>query len=55
LEILVVDGMSEDGTRHIIGRYVGKYAFIRLIGNPKRITSCGLNKGIGEARGEYIL
>ena len=50
-----MDGMNEDGTRHIIGRYVGKYAFIRLIGNPKRITSCGLNKGIGEARGEYIL
>ncbi|MFX0195641.1 MAG: glycosyltransferase [Candidatus Hodarchaeota archaeon] len=39
LEIFAVDEMSEDGTRHIIERYVGKYPFIRLIGNPKKITS----------------
>jgi len=55
LEILVVDGMSEDGTRHIIERYVGKYPFIKLIRNHQKITSCGLNKGIEEAGGKYIL
>lgn len=55
LEILVVDGMSEDGTRDIIESYMEKYPFVRLVGNAKRITSCGLNKGIGEAKGEYIL
>lgn len=55
LEILAVDGMSEDGTREIIKKYTRKYPFIRLLGNPRKITPCGLNEGIREARGEYIL
>jgi glycosyltransferase involved in cell wall biosynthesis len=55
LEILVVDGISEDRTRKIIEKYRRKYSFIRLLDNPREITACGLNKGIKESRGEFIL
>ena len=55
LEILVVDGVSEDGTREIVKRYIEKYPFIRLLDNPKKFTPFGLNIGIKEAKGEIII
>jgi len=54
LEILIIDGMSEDGTRDIIKQYINKYPYIRLLDNPRKITSCALNKGIKNAKGEII-
>ncbi|MFX1535009.1 MAG: glycosyltransferase family 2 protein, partial [Promethearchaeota archaeon] len=55
VEVLVVDGMSDDRTREVIETYTRRYPFIRLLINRKKITASGLNKGIKEARGEYIL
>lgn len=55
MEILVVDGMSEDKTREIITNYTHKSHFIKLLDNPKRITPCALNIGIKEAKGEFIV
>jgi glycosyltransferase involved in cell wall biosynthesis len=55
LEILVVDGMSDDKTRAIIERYAMSYAFIRLLDNPRKITPCALNIGIKNARGDIII
>lgn len=55
LEVLVVDGKSEDGTREILEKYIEKYPFIRLLDNPKRITPCALNLGIKDVKGELIL
>jgi glycosyltransferase involved in cell wall biosynthesis len=55
LEILVVDGMSENGTREIVERNAREYPFIRLLINKKRITSCALNIGITNAKGEIII
>jgi succinoglycan biosynthesis protein ExoA len=55
LEILVVDGSSEDRTREIVGDYVQQYSFIRLLENPRRIIPAALNIGIREARGEIIV
>jgi len=54
LEVIVVDGMSEDGTRDIIEQYIRKYPFVRLLDNPKKITPCALNIGIKSAKGEII-
>lgn len=55
LEVLAVDGMSEDGTRAVIESYAQQYPWIRLIENPKRITPVALNIGIKNAKGEIII
>ncbi len=54
-EILVIDGMSEDGTRDIVRRYSESHPFIRLIDNPERIKPIALNRGIEAANGEYVM
>jgi glycosyltransferase involved in cell wall biosynthesis len=38
LEVLVIDGMSEDKTREIIQKYSQRYPFIKLLENPKKFT-----------------
>lgn len=55
LEVLVIDGVSEDGTRGIVQEYALKYPFIRLLENTKKFTPFGLNIGVKEARGEYVI
>jgi cellulose synthase/poly-beta-1,6-N-acetylglucosamine synthase-like glycosyltransferase len=55
LEVLVVDGMSEDGTRDVITSYAQQYPWIRVIENLKRITPVALNIGIKNAKGEIII
>jgi cellulose synthase/poly-beta-1,6-N-acetylglucosamine synthase-like glycosyltransferase len=55
LEVLAVDGMSEDGTRRIVEGYTQRYPFIKLLDNPKRITPTALNVGIQRAKGDVII
>jgi glycosyltransferase involved in cell wall biosynthesis len=55
LEVLVCDGMSDDGTRAIVAGYAARHPFIRLVDNPRRITPCAMNAGIREARGDVIM
>jgi len=55
LEVLVVDGMSEDRTRDIVHSYARRYPFIRLIDNVRRITPAALNLGVANAKGEVIM
>lgn len=55
LEVLVVDGMSDDGTREIVAEYAGRHPAVRLIDNPRRITPTALNLGIRAARGAVIV
>jgi len=55
LEILVVDGMSEDGTKGTIKEFTQKYSFIKILDNPKKITPCALNIGIKNAKGDIII
>ena len=54
LEVLIVDGMSEDKTREIIRKYIQKYSFVKILDNPKRITPTAMNIGIKKARGSMI-
>ena len=49
-EVLVVDGMSKDGTREILQNYE-----VKVLDNPKRIKPCALNIGIKHAHGEIIM
>ena len=55
VEVFVVDGISEDGTRDIIMDYAQKYPFIRLLDNPEKVTPVAMNRGIKEANGDYIM
>lgn len=57
LEILLVDGMSDDGTLELVEDYARKHANfpLRLLPNPRRIQATGWNIGIRAAKGEYVL
>ena len=54
-EILIVDGLSIDGTREIIKDFQNNYSNIHLVNNPKRIVPIGFNKAISIAKGEIII
>jgi len=55
LEVLVVDGMSEDGTREIVNKYERQYSFIRMINNPKKHIPFAYNEGIKNSNGDLIM
>jgi len=55
LEVLVIDGMSEDKTREIIKNYSQKYSFIKLLDNPRKFIPSALNIGIENSKGEVII
>ncbi|MGD0907292.1 MAG: glycosyltransferase family 2 protein [Candidatus Acidiferrales bacterium] len=55
LEVLVSDGMSEDGTREIVESYSKKYPCVKLIDNPKKIPATAANQGVRAAKGELVM
>ena len=54
-EIIVADGLSNDGTRNILARLAAEYTCLRLVDNPGRIVSTGLNTAIHAARSKIIV
>jgi glycosyltransferase involved in cell wall biosynthesis len=54
-ELIVADGMSTDRTRVILDRLAQEDDRLKVIDNPGRIVSTGLNAGIADARGKMIL
>jgi len=55
IEIIIIDGMSQDRTRQIIRNYLDKFNFIRFIENKYLSVPYALNKGIKESRGDIII
>ena len=55
LEVLFVDGMSNDRTRAIVGEYASRYPFIHLLDNPQRIVPPALNIAIRASKGDIIM
>lgn len=55
VEILIADGGSTDNTRTIVEKLNKKDSRIKLIDNPEKYQSFGLNKMIGLAEGEVFL
>jgi glycosyltransferase involved in cell wall biosynthesis len=55
LEVLVVDGQSDDGTREIVCQFSERYPWIRLLENVRRITPVAMNIGIRSAKGPIVM
>jgi glycosyltransferase involved in cell wall biosynthesis len=55
LEVLVVDGMSSDGTRDVVAQFVSKFRNVALLDNPAGIVPNGLNIALSKASGEVIV
>lgn len=55
MEILVVDGMSDDETPEVVRSFAARDARFRLVDNPGRIVPHAMNRGIAEARGSYVV
>ena len=54
LEILVVDGASEDKTKEVVESYSEKHPFIKFLNNPNKFTPFAMNIGIRSSKGEVI-
>jgi glycosyltransferase involved in cell wall biosynthesis len=54
LELIVVDGMSNDGTREILSRLSSEDPRLQVLDNVQKLTACAMNIGIRNARGRYI-
>ena len=53
-EIIIVDGMSTDGTRGIINGFKRKHKNIILLDNPGKLVSIGFNKALTISKGDII-
>src|SRR5262249_43874661 len=54
-EIVVADGLSNDGTRDILARLAAEHACLCFVDNPSRIVSTGLNTALRAAGGRVII
>lgn len=55
MEILIADGLSQDGTPDVISQFQQKHRNIRTVDNPRRIVATGLNAALRQAKGEVIV
>jgi glycosyltransferase involved in cell wall biosynthesis len=55
LEVLVVDGLSDDGTQEVVQSFASRFPQLRLVPNEKKITPAALNLGIAAARGRVVV
>jgi len=55
IEVLVADGLSDDGTREILIEQTARHRAIRMIDNPEKIVSTALNRAIQAAQGEIVV
>jgi glycosyltransferase involved in cell wall biosynthesis len=54
-EIIVADGVSTDGTREFLEQLAKRHSQLRVLNNPGRIVSTGLNTALRAARGKVIV
>jgi glycosyltransferase involved in cell wall biosynthesis len=55
LEVLLIDGASNDGTDKLINHYTVEYPFIKYISNPEQTVPYAMNKGIRTSKGDIIV
>src|SRR5262249_18615725 len=54
-EVIVVEGRSEDATVEVVRRMQPRFGRLRLLYNPRRLSSAARNIGIRHARGQYVV
>ncbi len=54
-EVIVIDGMSTDGTRELLSRLKNQFPDLLVMDNPRKIVPSSMNVGIQKAKGEYIV
>lgn len=54
LDVIVVDGMSSDGSRDVVERLAQGRPWLRMVDNPARIASAAFNRGVEAAKGEFV-
>lgn len=54
IEVIVVDGMSDDGTRDVLARLSEIYSTFSFYDNIELLTPYAFNTGILRSKGEYI-
>jgi glycosyltransferase involved in cell wall biosynthesis len=55
LEILVIDGQSDDATLDVARQYQQRFPQLRLLDNPRRLPYTALNIALAHATGEYLV
>lgn len=55
VELIIADGLSDDGTEKILEEFKSLNSSLKVIKNPKRIVSTGLNLAVLSASGEIII
>lgn len=55
MEVLVVDGMSTDGTREMVERLGRSDSRVRLIDNPRRFATAAFNLGIQASQADVLI
>jgi glycosyltransferase involved in cell wall biosynthesis len=55
MEILVVDGQSTDRTREIVREIATGHNNVRLLDNPGKIVPVGMNIGLRQAQGDFVV
>lgn len=54
-EIIVADGMSDDGTREMVLALAKHHQKLRLLDNPKGLSSAGRNVGFRNGQGDFFV
>jgi succinoglycan biosynthesis protein ExoA len=55
MEIVVADGMSDDGTREILQQMASADSRVTVIDNPKKTAPCALNLATARTKGDIVI
>ena len=54
LDVMVIDGGSDDGCRLVVEAYAKENPWVRLVDNPEGTASAAFNIGMYEAKGHVV-